>query len=406
MQMATLEQLNNMMQQMHKQSVSTLNSDPKDVLSLPIVQKVIMAYEDELKLNKSSKDCKCKCDEFIPTILEHLDKHNLRLQLIENRLDDLFSLLKNKESSEPVIDKNQTKLTSFPGFGQIPLSDHIMMGLSLQDTYLKSLEISEEPCLESQQSCLESQQSCLEKELHNLETQQHLLEEESHELDTQQNLLEEESRELEWHRLKEEAHCLDEEIHSLNEEFRTLKENLQQSYLEEELHCSDQENITLNIEEIEAETDDLEEEIDDAVEEESEDAVEEETEDPEDAVEEEIEDAVEEETEDAVEEETEDAVEEETEDAVVAEPVEDASDETDSTEEEVVTEEDEDEVTNVAKEEEQDEEEEGEEVFEIEIDDVTYFATDEENGILYEVDKDGDIGKKVGIIKDGEPIFS
>jgi hypothetical protein len=405
MQMATLEQLNNMMQQMHKQSVSTLNSDPKDVLSLPIVQKVIMAYEDELKLNKSSKDCKCKCDEFIPTILEHLDKHNLRLQLIENRLDDLFSLLKNKESSEPVIDKNQTKLTSFPGFGQIPLSDHIMMGLSLQDTYLKSLEISEEPCLESQQSCLESQQSCLEsqqscleKELHNLETQQHLLEEESHELDTQQNLLEEESRELEWHRLKEEAHCLDEEIHSLNEEFRTLKENLQQSYLEEELHCSDQENITLNIEEIEAETDDLEEEIDDAVEEESEDAVEEETEDPEDAVEEE--------TEDAVEEETEDAVEEETEDAVVAEPVEDASDETDSTEEEVVTEEDEDEVTNVAKEEEQDEEEEGEEVFEIEIDDVTYFATDEENGILYEVDKDGDIGKKVGIIKDGEPIFS
>ena len=58
-------------------------------------------------------------------------------------------------------------------------------------------------------------------------------------------------------------------------------------------------------------------------------------------------------------------------------------------------------------EEEQDEleEEEEEEVFEIEIDDVTYFATDENNGVLYEVDKDGDVGKKVGIIKDGEPIF-
>jgi hypothetical protein len=52
------------------------------------------------------------------------------------------------------------------------------------------------------------------------------------------------------------------------------------------------------------------------------------------------------------------------------------------------------------------EEAEEEEVFEIEIDDVTYFATDEENGILYEVDKDGDVGKKVGIIKNGEPIFS
>jgi hypothetical protein len=51
-------------------------------------------------------------------------------------------------------------------------------------------------------------------------------------------------------------------------------------------------------------------------------------------------------------------------------------------------------------------EEEDEEVFEIEIDDVTYYATSEENGILYAVDKDGEVGKQVGIIKDGEPIFS
>ena len=50
-------------------------------------------------------------------------------------------------------------------------------------------------------------------------------------------------------------------------------------------------------------------------------------------------------------------------------------------------------------------EEEEEEVFEIEIDDITYFVTDEENGILYESTSDGDIGKKVGIIKNGEPIF-
>ena len=57
-------------------------------------------------------------------------------------------------------------------------------------------------------------------------------------------------------------------------------------------------------------------------------------------------------------------------------------------------------------EQEQEQEEEEEEVFEIEIDDITYFATDEENGILYEMTKDGDIGKKVGIIKDGEPIFN
>lgn len=50
-------------------------------------------------------------------------------------------------------------------------------------------------------------------------------------------------------------------------------------------------------------------------------------------------------------------------------------------------------------------EEEEEEVFEIEIDDITYFATGEENGVLYEMTSDGEVGKKVGIIKDGEPIF-
>ena len=55
--------------------------------------------------------------------------------------------------------------------------------------------------------------------------------------------------------------------------------------------------------------------------------------------------------------------------------------------------------------EDEDEEEESEEVFEIEIDDIIYFATHEENGILYEATSDGDVGKKVGIIKDGEPIF-
>ena len=52
------------------------------------------------------------------------------------------------------------------------------------------------------------------------------------------------------------------------------------------------------------------------------------------------------------------------------------------------------------------EEEEDEEVFEVEIDDVTYFTNDEENGILYEITKNGDPGKKVGFLKDGEPIFA
>ena len=70
---------------------------------------------------------------------------------------------------------------------------------------------------------------------------------------------------------------------------------------------------------------------------------------------------------------------------------------------EIKKDEEEDEVEEV---EEEEVEEEDEEVFELEIDDVTYFATDEENGIIYEMTSDGDIGKKVGIIKDGEPIFN
>jgi ABC-type multidrug transport system fused ATPase/permease subunit len=49
---------------------------------------------------------------------------------------------------------------------------------------------------------------------------------------------------------------------------------------------------------------------------------------------------------------------------------------------------------------------EDEEVFEIEIDDVTYFTNNEENGILYKVDETGEPGKQIGIIKEGEAIFS
>jgi hypothetical protein len=46
-----------------------------------------------------------------------------------------------------------------------------------------------------------------------------------------------------------------------------------------------------------------------------------------------------------------------------------------------------------------------EEVSEIDIDDVTYYTNDEENGIIYAVLVDGDVGDKVGYIKDGEPFF-
>ena len=54
---------------------------------------------------------------------------------------------------------------------------------------------------------------------------------------------------------------------------------------------------------------------------------------------------------------------------------------------------------------EQEEEEDEEELIEIEIDDVTYCTNDEENGSIYELDKDGNVGKKVGYLKDGDAYF-
>ena len=52
-----------------------------------------------------------------------------------------------------------------------------------------------------------------------------------------------------------------------------------------------------------------------------------------------------------------------------------------------------------------DEEEEEEELVEIEIDDITYCTNDEENGVIYELTTDGEVGEKVGYLKEGEPFF-
>ena len=50
-------------------------------------------------------------------------------------------------------------------------------------------------------------------------------------------------------------------------------------------------------------------------------------------------------------------------------------------------------------------EEDDNELFEIEIEDVTYCTNDEENGIIYELTEEGEAGKKVGFLKDGEATF-
>jgi DNA repair exonuclease SbcCD ATPase subunit len=119
------------------------------------------------------------------------------------------------------------------------------------------------------------------------------------------------------------------------------------------------------------------------------------------------------EEEEEVDEEQEEAEEEQEEVDEEQEEVEEQEEEADEEQEEVDEEQEEEveeeEVNQKEKKEEQQEsleEEDDEEVFEIEIDDITYFTSDEENGILYEVTSDGEVGKKVGIIKNGEPIFS
>ena len=214
-----------------------------------------------------------------------------------------------------------------------------------------------------------------------------------------------------------------EKINSMESDFKSMQNNKQVSKLND-----DEEHIVLKIEERDIKENDVFESIniaDDDCESECSDdefikeikaslAMMEKAE-IEDEVVSEVEEVVEEEeSTQAIEEEEESAqaivVSEEAQAIEELEEEEEEEEEEDDTEPEISDDSDEDvkEVSKVVEQvkQEEEEEEEEEEVFEIEIDDVTYYATHEENGILYEVDKDGEVGKKVGIIKDGEPIFS
>ena len=137
------------------------------------------------------------------------------------------------------------------------------------------------------------------------------------------------------------------------------------------------------VDEDEEEVDEDEEEVDEDEEEEEEDEEDEEEEDEEDE-----EDEEEEEVKDDNEEETEEEEEEVK----------------DENEEETVEEEDEKEMVdeNNASGSEDDEGDE-EEVFMIEIEAVNYYTNDDNNGDIYKILDDEEIGEKVGYFKDGEP---
>jgi hypothetical protein len=186
----------------------------------------------------------------------------------------------------------------------------------------------------------------------------------------------------------------------------------------------EKENITLELKEVD-QFDNAEEE-DDVKKEEVKTEVKKEDEEDEDEDEDEDEEEEQEEDEEDEEEEEEDEEDEDEEDEVKKEEVKSEmnKEEEEEEEEEEDEEEEEEEEDEEEDEEEQDEgedevkpdavkkdqqteviDDDDEELFEIEIDGVSYCTGDEDKGIIYELTADGEVGKKVGYLKGGEPFF-
>jgi len=187
-----------------------------------------------------------------------------------------------------------------------------------------------------------------------------------------------------------------------------VEEEVVQEVVEEETEVEEE-----DVEVVEEESEDVEEVVEEDVVEEDviqedvveEDVVEESEEESEEVVEEDVEEVVEE---DVVEEDViqEDVVEEDVEEEEVEEEseevLEDASIETET--KEVLTSDDE-EQQEIQQEIQEEIQEDEEDVFEIEIDDVTYCTNNEYNGFIWELTDEGEQGNKVGYLKDGEPFF-
>jgi hypothetical protein len=182
-------------------------------------------------------------------------------------------------------------------------------------------------------------------------------------------------------------------VDALNEDVRGLKHAA----------SSETENIKLEIVEEPCSTKEDNEEESEEEEEEEESEEEEEDLTPQIKVVKMVPDVVNTEEEEEEEEESEEEVEVEEESEEEVE-VEEESEEEVEVEEEVeeAEEAEEDEVETEASDEEEEEEEE--ELFEIEIDDVAYCTNDDENGFIYQLN-DGEVGDKVGYLKEGEPFF-
>jgi hypothetical protein len=168
----------------------------------------------------------------------------------------------------------------------------------------------------------------------------------------------------------------------------------------------EKENIVLHIEEAETDIDQESDEEDEEVEDE-----EVEDEEVEDEASEEEDEEVQEEDEEVQEEEVveDEASEEVQEEEVVEDEASEEVQEEDEASEAVETEKSDSDEESQEELEEKDEiveEDNEEELIEIEIDGVTYCTENEDNGFIYELDSDGNVGETVGYLKEGEPFFN
>ena len=198
----------------------------------------------------------------------------------------------------------------------------------------------------------------------------------------------------------------------------SLLDNLNKNEMsmeQEEEH--EEEEVEVDEEEQEVEEDVEEEEVDEVEEEVDEEEEEVDEEEEEDEDEEEVEEEVNEEEEEEEEEEVKGEEEEEEEEEVdEEEEEEEEEDEEEEEEEEVEVEVDEEEVdeeeveekkseTELSKQDDNEDEEQDEEVYIVELDGTDYYTNDDENGDIYKIMEDEDIGNKVGEFQNGEAVI-
>ena len=195
---------------------------------------------------------------------------------------------------------------------------------------------------------------------------------------------------------QEEEH--EEEEVEVDEEEQEVEEDVEEEEVDEVEEEVDEEEEEVDEEE---EEDEDEEEVEEEVNEEEEEEEEEEVKGEE---EEEVEVEVDEEEEEEEEEEVDEEEEEEEEDE---EEEEEEEDEVEVDEEEVDEEEVEEKKseTELSKQDDNEDEEQDEEVYIVELDGTDYYTNDDENGDIYKIMEDEDIGNKVGEFQNGEAVI-